>query len=189
MAYLTETQLNSMGFKSLGKNVLISDKASIYNAKNISIGSNVRIDDFCILSAGEMGIEIGDYVHIACFVSLIGQEKIKVGSYCGISARTSVYSSSDDYSGEFLFGPTVEDSLKSVTSKPVNISDYSIIGANCMIMPGVNVNVGVATGAYTFINKSLDEWSVYIGVPARKIKDRKKDLLSLVHSHKTQKNN
>jgi galactoside O-acetyltransferase len=180
MAYLTEIQLSSMGFKFIGKNVLISDKASIYNTKNISIGNNVRIDDFCILSAGEIGIEIGEYVHIACFVSLIGQEKIKIGNYCGISARTSIYSSSDDYSGEFLFGPTINDKLKRVVSNPVEILDYSIIGANCMIMPGVKISTGVATGAYTFINKSLDEWTVYIGVPARKIKDRKKDLLYLV---------
>lgn len=180
MAYLTELQLNSMGFKSLGKNVLISDKASIYNAKNISISSNVRIDDFCILSAGEMGIEIGNYVHIACFVSLIGQEKIKIGSYCGISSRTSVYSSSDDYSGEFLFGPTVSESLKKVKSEPVEILNYSILGANSMVMPGVTIGEGVAVGAYSFVTRNLVEWSVYVGTPARKIKDRKKDLLNLV---------
>jgi dTDP-4-amino-4,6-dideoxy-D-glucose acyltransferase len=179
MAYLTEDQLKSLNFKSLGKNVMISEKASIYNPKKISIGSNVRIDDFCILSAGEKGIYIGDYVHIACFASLIGQEKISIGNYCGISARTSIYSSSDDYSGEFLFGPTVEDSLKKVKSEPVEILDYSILGANSMVMPGVKINEGVAVGAYSFVNKTLDEWSIYVGAPARKIKNRKRDLLEL----------
>jgi galactoside O-acetyltransferase len=122
---------------------------------------------------------LGNYVHIACYTSLIGQENIFVGNYCGISARTSVYSSSDDYSGEYLFGPTVEEEFKKITHSPVKILDYTIIGAGSMIMPGVEVGIGVATGSYTFVNKSLESWSVYVGIPAKKIKNRKKDLLSL----------
>ena len=39
---------------------------------------NSRIDDFCVLSAGEGGIEIGDYVHVAVFCMLIGAGKIKL---------------------------------------------------------------------------------------------------------------
>ena len=60
--FYTKEELNEMGFKSIGENVLISDKASIYGVKNIEVGSNVRIDDFCIISAGEGGIKIGNYV-------------------------------------------------------------------------------------------------------------------------------
>ena len=70
MSFLKQNELDDLGFKFLGKNVLISDKCSLYNTKNISIGDNTRIDDFCILSAGENGIEIGRYVHIACFSPL-----------------------------------------------------------------------------------------------------------------------
>ena len=65
MAFLTDAQLAAMGFASLGSNVLISDKASIYGANRIQIGNNVRIDDFCVLSAGDGGIYIGNYIHIA----------------------------------------------------------------------------------------------------------------------------
>ena len=50
MAYLTEEQLQSMGFKFLGDEVKISDKASIYNCDQIEIGDYSRIDDFCLLS-------------------------------------------------------------------------------------------------------------------------------------------
>ena len=62
--FYTEVELYRMGFKSIGENVFISDKASIYGVKNIEIGSNVRIDDFCIISAGDGGIKIGDYVPV-----------------------------------------------------------------------------------------------------------------------------
>ncbi len=49
--YLTEKDLQDFGFKSLGQNVRISSDARIYGAENISIGNNVRIDDFVILAA------------------------------------------------------------------------------------------------------------------------------------------
>jgi dTDP-4-amino-4,6-dideoxy-D-glucose acyltransferase len=180
MGYYTETQLLELGFKSIGENVLISDKASIYGIQNISIGSNVRIDDFCIISAGEKGIFIGDYVHIACYTSLIGSEKIVIGDYCGISARCSIYSSSDDYSGEFLFGPTINEAFKKILTSPVTINDYSIIGVNSVVLPGVEIGKGVAIGALSLVNKSLEEWYIYVGCPVKKIKPRKKDLLQYI---------
>jgi dTDP-4-amino-4,6-dideoxy-D-glucose acyltransferase len=43
-----------MGFRHVGENCLLSDKASYYNCKNISIGSNTRIDDFSVLSTGDV---------------------------------------------------------------------------------------------------------------------------------------
>src|ERR1700722_5479363 len=98
MGFLNREQLEKMEFAEIGSNVLISDKASIYNPKKIKLGSNVRIDDFCIISAGEKGIEIGSYIHIACYVSLIGSELIKLHDFVGISSKSAVYSSSDDYS-------------------------------------------------------------------------------------------
>ena len=53
MGFYSREQLEKIGFKFLGNNVLISDKTSIYSPENISIGNNVRVDDFSILSAGE----------------------------------------------------------------------------------------------------------------------------------------
>ena len=49
-SFYTVEELGKIGFKKLGKNVLISKKSSIYTPENISIGDNVRIDDFTILS-------------------------------------------------------------------------------------------------------------------------------------------
>ncbi|MDR2409353.1 MAG: acyltransferase, partial [Bacteroidales bacterium] len=49
-SFFSKEELKDIGFKSVGDNVLISRKASFYSVSNISIGSNVRIDDFCILS-------------------------------------------------------------------------------------------------------------------------------------------
>ncbi|MCE9680634.1 acyltransferase, partial [Shewanella sp. AS1] len=62
MAQLAREVIDSMGFATVGENVLISDRASFYNCPGISLGSNVRIDDFCVVSAGAGGIYIGNHV-------------------------------------------------------------------------------------------------------------------------------
>lgn len=76
MAMLSKENIDSMGFASVGENVEISDSASFYGSSRIKIGNNVRIDDFCVISAGKGGIDIGNYIHIAVYTSLIGSEKI-----------------------------------------------------------------------------------------------------------------
>ena len=83
MAFLSAIQIQQIGFLYTGNNILISDKASIYNPGQISIGDNCRVDDFCILSAGTGGIYLGRNVHLACYVSLIGKNKIVVDDFAG----------------------------------------------------------------------------------------------------------
>jgi len=179
MAILTEEELKGIGFKSIGENVRISDKASIYGAANICIGNNVRIDDFVVLSAGEGGIEIGNYIHIAIFSSLIGTEKITLCDFSNISSRVSIYSSSDDYSGEYMTNPMVPEKLTRVEKRPVYISKHVIIGSGSIILPGVTLSEGVAVGSLSLVNKSFDEFLVVAGIPALKIRDRQKHLLEL----------
>ena len=50
MKFYSRKQLEKIGFKFLGKNVLISDKTSVYSPENISTGNDVRIDNLRILS-------------------------------------------------------------------------------------------------------------------------------------------
>lgn len=179
MAFLSKEQIESMGFKSVGENILLSDKASYYNCKNIDIGNNTRIDDFCVLSAGEGGIEIGCHVHIAIGVSIMGAGKIMIDDFAGLSSRVSIYSSNDDYSGEFMTGPTVSSEFTNVTHAPVLIGKHVIIGSGSVILPNVTLEDGVAVGALSLVTKNCTEFGVYIGTPAKKIKDRKRDLLEL----------
>lgn len=180
MAYLTQQQLEQLHFKYLGKNIKISDKASIYNAKNIHLDDNCRIDDFCILSAGGGGIYIGKYVHIAAYSSLIGAESITLADFSGISSRVSIYSSSDDYSGEFMTNPTVPVEFCNVDSLPVYIGKHVIVGAGAIVLPGAKLNIGVSIGALSLVlGKEYPEFMIYAGTPAKPIKERKRDLLVL----------
>ena len=68
MAFYTQSELSELGFKFLGRNVKISNKAAIYGHENISIGDNSRVDDFCVISGR---VTIGRNVHMAVYLSLI----------------------------------------------------------------------------------------------------------------------
>lgn len=177
--FLERKEILKMGFRSLGENVLISDKASIYGFKNISIGNNVRIDDFCVLSAGDGGIEIGNNVHIAIYCSLIGQEKIILKDFSGLSSRVSIYSSTDDYSGEFLTNPTVDSEFTNIINGQVVLGKHVIVGSGTVILPNVTISDYSAVASLSLVTKDVEEFKIVGGIPSKVIKDRKNNLIDL----------
>jgi len=179
MAMYTTQELKSLGFASVGSNVLISRQASFYGTARISIGDNVRIDDFCVLSAGAGGITIGSHIHIAVYSSIIGAGSVTLNDFCNISSRVSIYSSNDDYSGEYMTNPMVDACYTNVSHAPVVIGKHVIVGSGSIVLPGVTLGDGCAVGALSLVTKSLDAWGVYVGQPAKYIKARSCDLLAL----------
>jgi len=176
MAILTRDEIKELGFASIGNNVLISSKASFYGTSKIHIGNNVRIDDFCVLSAGDGGIDIDDYVHIAVYSSLIGYAKIELGKYCNISSRVSIYSSSDDFSGEFMTNPMVDELFTNVTKQPVRLAEHVVVGCGSVILPGVELNTGCAVGSLSLVKNSFNEYTIIAGTPAKVIANRSRKL-------------
>jgi acetyltransferase-like isoleucine patch superfamily enzyme len=177
MAYLTIDQLASMGFKSLGVNVKISDKASIYNADQIEVGDNSRIDDFCVISGK---IKLGKFNHITPMCLIAGGEPgVYLEDFCTLAYGVKVFSQSDDYSGETLTNSLVDRKYKNEQFERVYLGKHVIVGAGSIIFPGVNLAEGCSVGAMTLVNRSTEPWGIYVGNPARRVKERKKDLLEL----------
>lgn len=177
MAHLDPDQIRRLGFASVGRNVRLSDKASFYNCPNISLGDNVRIDDFCVLSAGVGGIAIGSFVHVAVYTSLIGAGRITLSDFCNVSSRVAIYSSSDDYSGSAMTNPMIPAEFTNVTHADVWCGEHVIIGAGSIILPGARLERGVAIGALTLVKGNCEEFGVYFGTPAERKSERKRDLL------------
>ena len=176
-SFYDEEELKQLGFKRVGENVKISRKASIYGAGNIAIGNNVRIDDFCILSGC---IEIGNYVHIAAYASLFaGTAGIIMKDFSCVSSRCAVYAISDDYSGNSLTNPMVPDKYRGVREERVVLDKHVLVGTGSTILPGVFISEGASVGAMSLVNKSLEPWGIYVGIPCKKIKDREKTILHL----------
>jgi acetyltransferase-like isoleucine patch superfamily enzyme len=171
--FLTENEIKSMGFKKFGHNLKISNKSSIYGTKNIEIGNNVRIDDFCVISAGSGGIIIGSFIHISPSVNISGSGKIVLSDYVSLSVKTTILSSSDDFSGNYMTNPEVgsfDNTLTNVTNKDTYIGKHVVIGAHSLVLPGCNICDNCSIGAMTFVNKEITQMGIYVGTPVRFLK-------------------
>jgi len=176
---LTRQAIETIGFASVGDNVLIDDAARFYGAQRITIGSNVRVDAYCVLSAGPGGIVIGNHVHLAVYVSLIGAGRIEIKDFGNISGRVSIYSSTDDFHGQGLTGPTVPPKLRNVLNAPVTIGRHVVIGTGSVILPGVEIGDGASVGALSLIKRNVQPFMIVAGPKARVIGERTKDFLKL----------
>jgi len=176
MAYYSENELCKLGFASLGLNVKISKKASLYDCEKIKIGNNSRIDDFCVISGN---IVIGCNVHITpqCLIAG-GQLGITLEDFTTFAYQVKIFSQSDDYSGKTMTNSTIPKKYKNEIIKSVTVKRFSIVGAGATIMPGVTLAEGTAIGSMALVTKTTEPWSIYAGVPAHKIKDRNKELLN-----------
>lgn len=175
-SFLSIDEIIKIGFKSIGQNVKISRKCSLYSPEKMIIGNNIRIDDFCILS-GE--ITLGNYIHISAYTALYGSMGIQIDDYSGISPRCTIFSASDDFSGNFMIGPMINKELANVIGGKVYIKKYSQIGAGSIILPDLTIEEGVAVGAMSLVNKSLPVWTICVGIPAKVIKQRENKITEL----------
>ncbi|MCL2074839.1 MAG: acyltransferase [Betaproteobacteria bacterium] len=174
-SFYSPDELAALGLKSYGQNVLISKKASLYSPEEMEFGSNVRIDDFCVLSGK---IKLGDYIHISTHNTLIaGCYGIEMEDFSGISSRCSIYAESDDYSGNAMSNPMCPEQYRAPYGERILIGRYVVIGAGCVILPGASIGEGAAIGAMSLVTKKMPPWSICIGIPCKAIKPRARKLL------------
>jgi acetyltransferase-like isoleucine patch superfamily enzyme len=158
--------------KYCGKDVIIGKTVRIRKPEEVSIGDGTIIDDFTYISCG---MTIGKHCHIASNVSISGSKAhFYMGDYSTLSNHVSVHCASSDYRKMSLDLPSVPKDLQfGGEYGDVVLGDYVVIGAHSCILPSTNLPNGFASGAYTLIkNDEYDPYSLYVGIPAKKISDR-----------------
>ncbi|WP_291864625.1 acyltransferase [Maribacter sp.] len=177
--YYTEEDLKSFGVKEVGKNVKVAKNCTIVGITNLSIGSNVIIDEHCSFIITEQGfLNIGSYVHIGSFSHLLATDGIEIQDFSGLSQGVKIYSKTDDYSGNTLTNPTTPNKYKNYKKGKVLIQEHVIVGAGSVILPNVTIEEGVAIGALAVVSTNLKSWTIYYGNPIKKLTNRSKNLLT-----------
>jgi galactoside O-acetyltransferase len=177
LPFLSGEETERLGFSRVGEDVLIDSSARFYGSAHITIGSHVRIDAFCVITAGPGHVEIGNHVHIANGCSIMGTEGVQVEDFCGLSARATIFSTNDDYSGGALTNPTVPYEFRNVKAGRVTLRKHAILGCGSVVMPGVEIGVGASVGSLSYVNKSVPEFMVVTGNPIWRVGTRSRDLL------------
>ncbi len=183
--YYTAKELKKFGVKTIGKFVKISNLVKFYNFKG-SIGDNSRIDDYVILKGN---INIGKHVHISSFCILTApnvKSSITIGDFSGISAHTSIYAVTDDFTKSFLVNPTVKKNYTKPQLGHIKIGKCCLIGLKSTLLPKCNLKDFVSISANSVVNEKIDTGNLLIQRAKNKLiktKDIKK-LKRLIKNYK-----
>lgn len=174
-SFYSHSELMDLGIAKAGENVRISRMARIHAPESLVIGDHSRVDDFCLITGT---VEIGRYVHISAYAALYGKNGISIGDFSGVSARCTLYSESDDFSGDGLIGPFFEESERSLLKGAITLGRHVQIGAHSIIMPDCTIGDGAVVGSLSMVKSDLEGWMVHAGVPAKPVRPRSRKLLA-----------
>jgi len=162
-------------FKKIGIDVRIDKTVQITRPELVEIGNHVAIDMCTYISCA---VEIGDYIHIAPQVCVIGgaDALLVMEHFSALATGTRVVCAGDDFRKGFL-NPFIPLKYRHVINKPVVFKRYSSTGVNVSIMPGVILAEGSVVGANSVLIKSTEPWKIYAGAPAKIVGERDSELI------------
>ncbi|MBN1223117.1 MAG: acyltransferase [Candidatus Aminicenantes bacterium] len=181
-------------FKKVGKGVVFGRHMTLRHPKKIVVGDNTVIDDNVVLDAkGEEneGIRIGanayigrntvmsckegsifldDYCNISANCLLLSETEIRMGKYCFLAGQCYLVAGGN-HSFEKLSVPIMFQ--PSYSKGGINIGEDVWLGAGVIVLDGAAIGKGTIVGAGSVVTHSLPEYSIAVGTPAKKTKDRK----------------
>ena len=134
----------------------------------IKIGKNCNIEQNCffkhdgIYSKGK-SIVIGNHVFIGNSVEFNIKEKIEIGSNTLIGAGSRFI----DHDHGIHLGVLIKN--QTCPTLPIKIEEDVWLGCNVVVLKGVTVGKGAVVAAGAIVNKNIDPYEIWAGVPARKI--------------------
>ena len=135
----------------------------IYNILGCDISKKAKIFPSCFLGInGKLCMGSGSFINYKCFLDL--SDNINIGNNVAVGFGCKFITS---------FHEKGNSDCRAAKGKhaPITIADGCWIGANVTILPGVNIGKGCVIGANSLVIKDTEKDALYVGVPARKIKD------------------
>lgn len=105
---------------------------------------------------------VGDHSWIGENVWIDNLDKVNIGANCCISQGAFLLTGNHDYSK-----PAFD-----LIIKPIVLEDGAWVGAKSVVCPGVTVKSHAVLAVGSVATSNLEEWSIYQGNPALKVRDR-----------------
>ncbi len=159
---------------SLGADCFIDDNV-VLDAKGeanhgLELGNNVYVGRNTILSCKEGDIAVGDHSNISANCSLLSETEIRLGKYCFLAGNCYLVAGGnhrfDDLGTPIMFQP-------SFSRGGIRVADDVWLAAGVIVLDGVTIGRGCVVGAGAVVTEPLSEYTVAVGAPARKIRDRR----------------
>jgi galactoside O-acetyltransferase len=164
--YLTDVELRAVGLGNAGTGTRVSRHATLLAPQRISIADDSVVEAFTTLAASEAGLSIGRRVRLQPYVSILGQERVDIEDDVELGMRCSIFSSNDDYSGETLLTPTVDDRFRDSVNAPVRIGRGATLGESSIVLPGVRIGEDAVIAPFSLVTDDIPAGATVGGVPA-----------------------
>ena len=154
---------------------IVSPHTRIRHPEHFEIGAYSIVDDFCYISTRAC---IGVCSHVASGCSISGgvARLFTLGDFCSLSSGVKIWCTSDDLTNDIvcILPPGAEGVKQHLIEGDVTLGHYTAVGSNTVVMPGNDVPEGTVIGALSYVPPRfpLEPWSVYAGVPVRRIGER-----------------
>lgn len=155
--------------RKVGNGVVVSTNVKLWHPETMVFGDCVFIGANTTLQ-GRIGgsFTVGSFTWIGphCFLDV---RDMRIGKYAGIGPGVKTVGS--QHTGIPVNRPIIKTDL---LIKTIAIKDEADIGSGTVILPGVTIGKGCIIGANAVVNRSIPDYRVAVGVPAKPIKNRKK---------------
>lgn len=148
----------------------IRNKGQIKISKGFTTGRYCRLEAYScngndVLKIGK-NVQINDFVHITAVESVVIEDNVLIASKVYISD-----SSHGSYKGDSKdSNPSIIPKDRLLVSKPIFIKENVWLGEFVSVLPGVTIGRGTIVGANSVVSKSLPEYVIAVGIPAKPIK-------------------
>ena len=177
---------------SCGRNVVFGQNVVLRHPHKIHVGSNVVIDDNCLLDAkGETNrgirigdgvfigrntilsckngdIELGDAANLGFNCEIFSASQVTIGASALLAAYCYVIGGDHDFSD-----PTKPVLEQTRTSAGVAIGTGVWMGAGAKVLDGVTIGDHAVIGAGSVVRERIDAHAIAVGLPARVVSSRK----------------
>lgn len=155
--YILNTFVNKIPFPKI--------RMELYRNAGMDVDptSNIMMHAFVLQARS---IHIGPNCIIGPFTTLDGRGTLSVGKNVNIAGEVLTICGHHD-----VDSPTAEGLLGKVV-----IEDNAWIAMRATILPGVTVGEGAYVAAAALVNRDVEPYTLVGGVPARKIRDRNRDI-------------
>ncbi|MEM1445434.1 MAG: acyltransferase [Planctomycetota bacterium] len=165
----------------LGDNVVIDDHA-VLDAKGsqdvaIDLGADTVIGRNTVLSCKSMGSNSGKFVlaervNISCNCTLISETEFTIGTKVLIAGHCYMIAGGN-HGTDRVDIPILDQPM--IEKGGVHIEDHAWLGANVTVLDGVTIGRDSVVAAGAVVTKSVPEFTIAGGVPAKVLKERQAD--------------
>jgi acetyltransferase-like isoleucine patch superfamily enzyme len=163
---------------TVGDDVSIEGPAyfNCLSTKGVHIGSHTSIDRNCWLHCGgtikdqDHGFfSIGEHSFIGCNAVIGAGGGIEIGNHVLIGQSVNLHAENHNFAD-----PDLRIDQQGVTYQGVRIEDDVWVGSKVTILDGVNIGKGAVIAAGAVVTKSIPEYAIVMGIPAKIVGSRKK---------------